>query len=89
MSVSPTFKKAIEARLHEMAVQDPLFAKSYQKENKSVEECCKYIISEVQKSGCNGFSDGEIYGMAIHYYDEDDIQVGAAANCKVVALVTM
>ena len=36
-----------------------------------------------RKSGCNGFSDGEIYGQAIHYYDENEIEVGKPIQCQV------
>jgi hypothetical protein len=38
----------------------------------------------VQKSGCNGFEDDEIFGMAVHYYDEEEIEVGKPINCQVV-----
>ena len=27
-----------------------------------------YMLKYVKKSGCNGFTDGEIYGQAVHYY---------------------
>ena len=36
-----------------------------------------------QKSGCNGFTDGEIYGQAVHYYDENEIEVGKPIQCQV------
>jgi hypothetical protein len=38
----------------------------------------------VQKSGCNGFTDDEVFSMAVHYYDEDNIEVGKTINCHVV-----
>jgi hypothetical protein len=38
----------------------------------------------VQKSGCNGFADDEIFGMAVHYYEENEIEVGKPINCQVV-----
>ena len=38
----------------------------------------------MQKSGCNGFEDDEIFGMAVHYYDEEEIEVGKPINCQVV-----
>ncbi len=31
-----------------------------------------------------GFDDDEIYGMAVHYYDEDNLDAGKKINCKVV-----
>ncbi len=52
--------------------------------SKSVEDCVTYIINEVQKSGCNGFADDEIFGMAIHYYEENEIEVGKPINCQMV-----
>lgn len=37
-----------------------------------------------RKSGCNGFDDDEIFGQAVHYYDEADIEVGKPIDCKVI-----
>lgn len=31
-----------------------------------------------------GFEDDEIYSMAVHYYDEDDLEVGNRIACNVV-----
>ena len=78
------FTRTIAEYLNQRAATDPLFAPNLQKLNKSIEECITYILSEVQKSGCNGFDDDEIYSMAVHYYDEDDIEVGKATNCQVM-----
>jgi len=74
MKTTDHFKATIKAYLDKRVESDKLFAVSYAKENKNLEECCNYILQEVQKSGCNGFADEEIYGMAVHYYDEDDIK---------------
>ena len=49
-----------------------------------MDECVTHILNYVQKSGCNGFSDGEIYGQAIHYYDENEIEIGKPIQCRVV-----
>lgn len=73
MNGTEAFKKTIKDYLDRRAVEDALFAESYAKEGKSIEECCNYIFTEVQKSGCCGFADDEIYGMAVHYYDEDNL----------------
>lgn len=73
-NVSSTFKTTIKAYLDKRAAEDELFAKTYAKENKNLDECCNYILQQVQKSGCQGFADEEIYNMAIHYYDEDGIK---------------
>ena len=72
--VSDIFKATIKAYLDERATHDKLFARTYAKENKNIDECCNYILQQVRESGCQGFADEEIYNMAIHYYDEDEIK---------------
>lgn len=80
-----TFKKVIKGYLDSKAANDDLFAVRYKNDGKSVDECCDYIIEQVKKSGCNGFADDEIFGMAIHYYDEDDVKPqGKTPTCTVV-----
>ena len=78
------FNETIKAYLEERAENDALFAVKFANPSKSVEECVTYILNSVQKSGCNGFEDDEIFGMAIHYYDEEEIEVGKPINCQVV-----
>ena len=79
------FKNIIKAHLDSRAATDALFAKSYQKESKNIDECCNYIISEVEKTNRQGFADEEIFNFAIHYYDEDEIKdVEKAPGCKIV-----
>ncbi len=77
------FTRTIAEYLNQRAMADPLFAPNLQKPNKNIEECITYILNEVQKSGCNGFDDDEIYSMAVHYYDEDNIEIGKPINCRV------
>lgn len=79
-----TFKTTIQSYLDKRAEQDPLFAATLKKENKSIEECVDYILSEVQKSDANGFADEEIYSMAVHYYDEDDLKAVKQQSGRVV-----
>ena len=49
-----------------------------------MDECVTHILNYVQKSGCSGFTDGEIFRQAIHYYEENEIEVGKPMNCQVV-----
>ena len=65
-------------------MEDELFAVTYKKQGKNINDCCTYILNEVRKSGCNGFTDGEIFSMAVHYYDEDNIEIGKPINAQVV-----
>ena len=69
--------------LKQRAAEDALFAKNYRNPAKNMDDCVTYILNYVQKSGCNGFSDGEIYGQAVHYYDENEIEVGNPLQCHV------
>lgn len=84
MKGTENFKRTIQEYLERRAKTDELFAKAYAKPNKSIDECITYILNEVQRSGCNGFEDDEIFGMAVHYYDEDNLDAGKKVNCKVV-----
>lgn len=78
------FQSTIKAYLDNRAKNDELFANTYKKEGKTIKGCIEYILSEVQKSKRNGFADQEIYSMAVHYYDEDDLQVEKVSNMRVV-----
>ncbi|NLX81088.1 MAG: PcfK-like protein [Proteiniphilum sp.] len=84
MKASNHFIRTILTYLELRAESDSLFAESFTKENKNIDDCITYILNEVQKSGCMGFADDEIYSMAVHYYDEDDIEVGKPMNGKIV-----
>lgn len=84
MKVSTHFQTAIQSYLEQRAEYDELFARSYRNPLKNIEDCITYILNYVQKSGCNGFDDDEIFGQAVHYYDEADIEVGKPIDCKVI-----
>ena len=78
------FKRTIHMYLEQRAEEDALFAKKYRNPAKNMDECVTHILNYVQKSGCNGFTDGEIFGQAIHYYEENEIEVGKPMDCQVV-----
>lgn len=74
-----SMEQAIKIYLDNRAKTDSLFAETYKKANKSIEECIKYIYSKARKlaKGGNavGVDDATVYGWVVHYYDEDDIKV--------------
>lgn len=78
------FTRTIAEYLNLRAATDPLFAPNLAKPHKNIEDCITYILKQVQQSACNGFEDDEIYSMAVHYYDEDDLEVGSPVACHVV-----
>lgn len=78
------FEQTIKAYLDAKADDDPMFTAKLSNPKKSIEECCRYICEEVKKTGRQGFCDEEIYGMALHYYDEANIEVADKVDCQVV-----
>lgn len=91
-SIMKGFQNAIKAHLDKMAAQDEAFAAKYaakcQEEEDSIASCCKFITNEVQKKYRQGNSavltDAEVFGIAMHYYDENIEPPKAGTNCTVV-----
>lgn len=81
---SSNFEKAIKKYLDEYAANNESFKAKYENVNKNITECCNYICSEVQKKNVIGLTDDEVYYMARHYYEEDNIEVKTNSSCKVV-----
>ena len=79
------FKDTIQKYLQERAVEDPLFAPKFTNPNKSIDECCRYILGEARKRGTAvAMSDAEVFGMAVHYYDGENIKIEkVSAGCFV------
>ena len=84
MEATETFKKVISNHLQSVADSDSLFAETLKKPAKNLNECVTYIFNQVKKTGKNGFADDEIFSMAVHYYDEDNIEVGKSVSGKVI-----
>lgn len=78
---------AVKAHLDRMAEGDPIFAEKLANPKKSLKECIEYIQGEVfnkylkgEKHGsvaCAAPSRAEVFGMAVHYYDEEDVKIRA------------
>lgn len=86
MKATNHFQNTIKAYLDKRAEIDLLFSFRYSLPEKKLEDCVTYILNQVQKSGCNGFHDDEIFGMAVHYYDEDNIEIGKPMHNAQVAV---
>lgn len=84
MKASNHFKNTIKAYLDQRAETDVLFSFRYSLPEKQLDDCVTYILNQVQKSGCNGFADDEIFGMAVHFYDEDHIEVGKPIRGNII-----
>ena len=85
MNGTKAFQDTIAQYLMKRAENDHLVAVKLANPSKTMEQCCAYIIGEVKKSGCSGFTDDEIFGWAMHYWDEPEIEVSNnIPNCQVV-----
>lgn len=81
------FENAIKEYLDARAKEDVKFAEKYSNGKKSIEECCRFILGEMKKkakSGMYGATDAEVFGLAVHYYDEEDIKVEKNVSAEVV-----
>ena len=78
------FKNIIKAYLDKRAQEDELFRAKYETTSRTIEDVVTYILNQVKASGCCGFSDDEIYSMAVHVIDDQSIEIGKPTNCKVV-----
>lgn len=84
MKATEHFKQTIKAYLDERAKNDELFAVSYAKENKNMDDCVTFILNQVKRIKCMGLTDEEVYSLAVHFFDEDDIEIGNSIACNVI-----
>lgn len=84
MKATEHFRQTIKAYLDERAQNDELFAVSYAKENKNMDDCVTFILNQVKRSKCMGLTDEEVYSLAVHFFDEDDIEIGNSITCNVI-----
>lgn len=70
-------KKLIQEYLNDKAKGDELFEKMYKKPGKDIDGCWDYIVNTAKRKGgaCVCMSDDEVFGLAVHYYCEDDLEV--------------
>ena len=81
------FENAIKEYLDARAKEDVKFAEKYSNGKKSIEECCRFILGEMKKKaagGMYGATDAEVFVLAVHYYDEEDIKVEKNVSAEVV-----
>lgn len=76
--MNTSFEEIIRDYLNNEAKNDPAFAEKWDKrkanDNDAVKGCCSYIMAEAKKkaqNGCTVMTDAEVFGLAIHYIQED------------------
>lgn len=84
-----TLQEYLEDKLGKMASQDPNFRERYNDKQKSITDCIRYITQQARKqavNNCAAISDEDILQMAVHYYQEKDVEpTKETAQAKVVA----
>ena len=80
MEATKEFIETIQSYLEVEAQKDELFRVQWEKSEKTAEQACNYIMSEVSKSKRCGWADDEIYGMAKHFIDENEIDDPGSDN---------
>ena len=86
-----TLKGWLQARLKKMAEEDKSFAEKMENPKKSLDECIKFIQGEVfreyvkenkggERVSCAMPSREEIFGLAVHYYDEQEVKIQQLPN---------
>lgn len=91
------FEQALKVYLDKVASSDPAFARKYANPEKSIQECARYIFGEVyyhakpkkeNQVAAVAYSEKEVYGFALHYYDEPGKvtirSIGGLASAKTV-----
>lgn len=78
------FKEVIKNYLDNRAKEDELFRAKYETTTRTIDDVVNYISHAVQQSGCCGFSDMEVYAMAVHAIDEPHLEIGKPMDCNVV-----
>ena len=78
------FKDCIKNYLDKRAQEDELFHTKYETTTRTIDDVVTYILNQVKASGCEGFSDDEIYSMAVHVIDEPTLEIGKPIKCNVV-----
>ena len=74
-----TFENIIKEYIETACKSDEVLAGKYEKSGKDIEGCCKYIKSQARKkaqNGCAVIADAEVFGWAMHYFEEDSIEEG-------------
>jgi len=85
MKGTEAFKEAIKTYLDERAAQDEQFAVMRASVNRPTDEIVQYILNQVKASGCCGFSDDEIFGIAVHAAETADLDIGKPIpSCQVI-----
>ena len=71
-------EEIIKKYLAQRSLTDDGVARNMKKPNKSIKGCCDYIMQQARKAAKKSnfamVEDDVVYGWAVHYFDEDNLQ---------------
>lgn len=82
-----TPQQLVKDYLDQRAAEDPQFAEKYSNGKKNLKDCWAYIVGEASASAarsgnCCCMSDDEVFGLAVHYYDEENIRIRPVSGVR-------
>lgn len=77
------FKAHIQAYINNRVATDELFAETYRKSERTIDQCIQYVLNWVKASGSQVVAKEEIYSQVVHFYDEN-LEPGEKINAHVV-----
>jgi len=82
MKSSNAVMEVVRNYMEERCASDPILAIKYANPAKSLEKALNYVAYEVQKSGLTIMDSDSVFGLILHYYDENLADV-PNVNCKI------
>lgn len=82
MKSSNAVMDVVRNYMEERCASDPILAIKYANPAKSIEKALNYVASEVQKSGLTIMDSESVFGLILHYYDEN-LEDVPNVNCKI------
>ena len=83
MKSSNAVMEVVRNYMEERCASDPILAIKYANPAKSLEKALNFVAHEEQKSGLTNMDSDSVFGLILHYYDEN-LEDVPNVNCKIV-----
>ena len=81
---SEMFIERIQEFIDKQIAEDAAFAEKVRNTKRTVNDCASWMIEKLaqdfQKTGKMGYDDSEIYGLALHFFDEPNLKAKGNLN---------
>lgn len=82
MKSSNAVMDVVRNYMEERCASDPILAIKYANPAKSLEKALNFVAHEVQKSGLTIMDSDSVFGLILHFYDEN-LEDVPNVNCKI------